>query len=95
MGKRMLLLDTARAPSAVVERTREYLESNQYRLSLIEWVSTPAGGFLQGSEYRFSQDGHYWRVEKRHVRSKEWVYRFHAPTIERAIAHIWETGCGW
>lgn len=97
MGKRMMvLLDSpARAPREVVERTREYLLEHDFILRLVEWVPTPAGGFLQGAEYRFSQDGReYWRVEKRSVRSKEWVYLFHA-TLERAIARLWETGCGW
>lgn len=99
MRKRMLLLDSpARAPREVVERTMQYLASNQYHLPLIEWVDTPAGGFLQGSEYRFVPDTvdgcPCWRVEKRRARSEQWVYLFHAQ-LERAIAYIWQQGAGW
>jgi len=97
--KRVIYIEQpACAPREVVERTREYLLENDYTLRLIEWVSTPAGGFLQGSEYRFSLDSVggrvCWRVAKRSARSSEWVYLFHAQ-LERAIAYLWQQGCGW
>ncbi|OYT68986.1 MAG: hypothetical protein CFK49_12645, partial [Armatimonadetes bacterium JP3_11] len=99
MAKPLLILDRpARAPREVVERTIQHIKERDYTLRLIEWVSTPAGGFWQGAEYRFVPDTvagrECWRVEQRNARSKEWVYQYHAP-IERAIARLWQQGCGW
>lgn len=89
----------ASAPREVVERTMQYLESSQYCLPLIEWVSTPAGGFWSGVEYRFVPDciagRECWRVDQRRARSKEWVCQYHRATLEKAIARLWQQGCGW
>jgi len=100
LEERVLYLDApAFAPREVVERTREYLLENDYTLRLIEWVSTPAGGFLQGAEYRFVPDTvagrEAWRVDKRNARSDKWQYVYHRATLEKAIAHLWQQGCGW
>lgn len=88
----------ASAPRKVVEKTVQHI--NQHgKLSLIEWITTPAGGFWSGVEYRFVPDciagRECWRVDQRRARADEWTPRFHRSTLQKAVARLWQQGCGW